>query len=88
MIRIVFRYQEKRAIAYDFNIEIGECDFEKTEDIWNITHTEVNEKYQGQGIAKKLVENVMENAKRLNKSTEATCFYAKKVIEKNKSEVD
>lgn len=30
----------------------------------------------------------MENAKRLNKSTEATCFYAKKVIEKNKSEVD
>ena len=30
----------------------------------------------------------MENAKRLNKSIEATCFYAKKVIEKNKSEVD
>ena len=56
--------------------------------IWNITHTEVNEKHQGQGIAKKLVENVMENAKRLNKSIEATCSYAKKVIEKNKSEVD
>ena len=30
----------------------------------------------------------MENAKRLNKSIEATCSYAKKVIEKNKSEVD
>ena len=44
--------------------------------------------YQGQGIAEKLVENVMENAKRLNKSIEATCSYAKKVIEKNKSEVD
>ena len=67
MIRIVFRYQEKRAIAYDFNTEIGECNFEETEDIWNITHTEVNEKHQGQGIAKKLVENVMENAKRLIK---------------------
>lgn len=88
MIRIVFRYQEKRAIAFDFNTEIGECNFEETEDIWNITHTEVNEKHQGQGIAKKLVENVMENAKRLNKSIEATCSYAKKVIEKNKSEVD
>ena len=25
MIRIVFIYQEKRAIAYDFNTEIGEC---------------------------------------------------------------
>lgn len=84
MIRIVFRYQEKRAIAYDFNTEIGECNFEETEDIWNITHTEVNEKHQGQGIAKKLVENVMENAKRLNKSIEATCSYAKKVIEKIK----
>ena len=31
---------------------------------------------------------VMGNAKRLNKSIEATCSYAKKVIEKNKSEVD
>ena len=88
MIRIVFRYQEKRAIAYDFNTEIGECNFEETEDIWNITHTEVNEKYQGQGIAKKLVENVMENAKRLNKSIEATCSYAKKVIEKNKKRLN
>lgn len=29
MIRIVFRYQEKRAIAYDFNTEIGEF-----ENIW------------------------------------------------------
>ena len=88
MIRIVFRFQGKMAMNYDFNTEIGECNFEETEDIWNITHTEVNEKYQGQGIAKKLVENIMENAKRLNKTIEATCSYAKKVIEKNNSEVD
>lgn len=83
MIRIVFRYQEKRSIAYDFNTIIGECNFEETEGLWNMTHTEVNSKYQGQGIAKKLVENVIENAKRLNKEIEATCSYAKKVIEKN-----
>ena len=82
MIRIVFRYQEKRSIAYDFNIIIGECNFEEIEGLWNITHTEVNSKYQGQGIAKKLVKNVIENAKRLNKEIEATCSYAKKVIEK------
>ena len=25
MIRIVFRFQGKRAMAYDFNTEIGEC---------------------------------------------------------------
>lgn len=88
MIRLVFRYQEKRSIAYDFETKIGECDFEETEDIWNITHTEVNEKYQGQGIAKKLVENVIENAKRLNKKIDADCSYAKKVIKENKREVD
>jgi len=36
--------------------------------------------YQGQGIAKKLVENVIQNAKRLNKKIEATCSYAQKLI--------
>ena len=83
MIEIVFKEDEKKSIAYDFDKKIGECNFEETNDIWNITHTEVNGDYQGQGIAKKLVENVIQNAKRLNKRLEATCSYAQKVI-KNK----
>ena len=80
MIKIVFK--EKRSIAYDLNKQIGECDFEETNDTWNITHTEVDSTYQGQGIAKKLVENVIQNAQKLNKKIEATCSYAKKIIER------
>ena len=82
MIKIVFKEKEKRSIAYDLNKQIGECDFEETNDTWNITHTEVDSTYQGQGIAKKLVENVIQNAQKLNKKLEATCSYAKKLIEK------
>ena len=62
MIEIVFKLDENKAIAYDSENKVGECDFEKIDDIWNITHTEVDSDYQGQGIARKLVENVIENA--------------------------
>ena len=42
---------------------------------------EVNKSHQGQGIARKLVENVIENAKKYNKKIIADCSYAKKIIE-------
>ena len=82
MIKIEFREKEKKSIAYDLDKQVGECDFEETNDTWNITHTEVDSAYVGQGIAKKLVENVIQNARILNKNLEATCSYAKKLIEK------
>lgn len=82
MIKIEFREKEKKSIAYDLDKQIGECDFEETNDTWNITHTEVDSAYEGQGIAKKLVESVIQNANIRNKKLEATCSYAKKLIEK------
>ncbi|TKZ35961.1 GNAT family N-acetyltransferase [Brachyspira catarrhinii] len=82
MIKIEFREKEKKSIAYDLDKQVGECDFEETNDTWNITHTEVDSAYEGQGIAKKLVENVIQNARILNKNLKATCSYAKKIIEK------
>ena len=54
MIKIEFREKEKKSIAYDLDKQIGECDFEETNDTWNITHTEVDSAYGGQGIAKNL----------------------------------
>ena len=44
-------------------------------------HTEVSKLYQGQGIARKLVESIIENAQKYNKNLIAECSYAKKVIE-------
>ena len=82
MIEIVFKLDENKAIAYDSEKKVGECDFEEIDDIWNITHTEVDNDYQGQGIARKLVENVIENSQKYNKKIKATCSYARKIIEK------
>ena len=80
MIKISFK--ENKSVAYDDDKQIGECDFIEKEDTWNIVHTEVNEAYQGQGIARKLVESIIENAKKSNKKLVADCWYAKMVLER------
>ena len=49
---------------------------------WNIVHTEVSSLYQGQGIARKLVECIIENVKKEDKKIVAECSYAKKILEK------
>ena len=82
MMEIIFEKEKNRAVAYDNTIQIGECVFLETQDYWNITHTEVDNHYQGQGIARKLVECIMENAKKENKKLIAECSYAKKILEK------
>ena len=82
MIKISF--QQNKSVAYDENKKIGECDFIEKDNTWNIIHTEVNEEYQGQGLARKLVECVIEYAQKLNKNIIADCSYAKKIIEKKK----
>lgn len=84
MIEIIFEKENNRAVAYDNTILVGECDFLGTENYWNIIHTEVNNAYQGQGIARKLVECIIENAKKENKKLIAECSYAKKILEKSK----
>ena len=81
MISIKFIRKENRAVAYDHDIEIGECEFKELENIWNIIHTGVDRKYQGQGIAKRLVKCVIENSKECNKKVIAECSYAKKILE-------
>ena len=82
MIEIIFDKEKNRAVAYDNTIQVGECDFLETENYWNITHTEVNNEYQGQGIARKLVECIIENVKKEDKKLVAECSYAKKILEK------
>ena len=84
MLEIKFDKQNNKSVAYDNNNQIGECDFIETEEYWNIVHTEVSALYQGQGIARKLVENIIENAKKYNKNLISDCSYAKKVLDKIK----
>lgn len=82
MIEIKFEKENNKSVAYDNNIKIGECVFVESGGYWNIIHTEVSHLYQGQGIARKLVEKVIENAKIYDKKLMADCSYAKKILDK------
>ena len=51
------------------------------EDTMEIDHTEVDEKLEGQGIGKQLVEAAVAYARENGLKVVATCPYARKVIE-------
>ena len=85
---------EKRIKEINKDIQVKKINEKKTKDninilleeknIWNIIHTEVKASYQGQGIAKKLVLEVLESAKKEGKKVIADCSYAKKILEKGR----
>ena len=78
---IDIKFENDKSVAYDGNNKVGECDFIESNNTWNIIHTEVNNSYQGQGIARRLVECIINNAKANNKKLIADCSYARKIIE-------
>ena len=80
MIEIKLEENNKQSIAYDNGIKIVICEFIDKDECWNIIHTEVNNSYKGQGIARKLVECIIVNAHKYNKNIIAECTYAKKVL--------
>ena len=83
MIEIKFLKDENKAVVYDNKNIIGECKFVVNKNTWNIIHTQVNKEYQGQKIARNLVNCVIEKAKENNKLIVAECSYAKKIIDNN-----
>ena len=84
MTNIIFEKNNNRAIALDEDKIIGVCEYITSNNQWNIIHTEVNEDYQGQSIAKKLVNCVIENAKTNNIKLTADCSYAKSILQNTK----
>lgn len=80
MIKIIFEPDENRSAAYDGEKLIGVCEVETEEKYWTITHTEINSAYACQGLARKLVDCVCEQAKAEKVNLAATCSYADKVL--------
>lgn len=64
MIQIQFEQEKQRAAAYDGAALIGRCEVQVSDTTWTITHTEVEPSYGGQGIARKLVLCVAEQAEK------------------------
>ncbi len=71
-------YDEKGNLLYEvfFPLEEGYI---------NITHTFVSDSLRGQGIARKLMEEVIAIAKKRNLPLKASCSYAKSYLEKQQS---
>ncbi|MGI6177932.1 MAG: GNAT family N-acetyltransferase [Eubacterium sp.] len=78
MIEIVFEPERSRSAAYDDGKEIGECVFSPSDTVWIISHTFVTDEYGGQGIAAKLVEKVVEEARNKGMKIIPLCSFAKR----------
>lgn len=63
MIKIIHESDNKRSAAYDEDKNIGESTYSESKGLWIIDHTFVEEEYGGQGIAGKLVAELVERAR-------------------------
>lgn len=80
MIEYRFDENSKSASAWDGDRQIGECDVEEDVRGWSIVHTGVRDGYGGQGIARKLVLLVCDEAEKHSKPVIPVCSYAKYVL--------
>lgn len=78
MIRVRFEPDKNRTAAYDDGKEIGGCEFSPSGSMWTIDHTFVQEGYGGQGIAGKLVEEVVNQARKRGIRVVPICSFARK----------
>ena len=80
-LRIEFDEENNRSLAFVDGKQAGECQFEAKDGTWHITHTIVRPEYGGRGIARKLVEKLVEEARRKGVHIVPICSYAKKMLQ-------
>ncbi len=85
MIKIIHEKDEKRSAAYDGDKNIGESTYSESKNLWIIDHTFVEEEYGGQGIAGKLVEKLVEEARKADIKIIPLCPFAEREF-RNKPE--
>lgn len=80
-----FAEEDGRIVAKDAQgLEVGEVTFShEKEDVIVIDHTGVDPTLRGQGLAGKLVRQVVEKAKKEGLKVVPVCSYAKNEFEKN-----
>lgn len=80
-VEVMFEEEGLRSVAYAGSEPIGECEVDASEGLWAITHTGVRPAYGGQGIARRLVDAVVEEARRRGVKISPLCSYAKRLME-------
>lgn len=84
MVRIEFHRDSNRAVAMIGDEQVGECTFNDSGSVWTIDHTFVEPQYGGQGIARRLVDSIVDDAVKAGAKLAATCSYACKVFKDEK----
>ena len=79
-MNIVCEAEARRSAAYDGEKRIGVAEVEDEGGRWVITHTEVDPAYGGQGIARRLIEEVIAAARRDGAKIVPLCSYAAKMM--------
>ena len=80
-VRVVFEESRQQAAAYDGDKLIGECQYSAAGTTkWIISHTGVRPAYNGRGIAKRLVECVIAEARARGVRIVPLCPYAKHMM--------
>lgn len=84
MIEVVFEETEKRAAAYDGERCVGLCAYAEDGAVWTACHTEVDPVYGGQGIAARLVDELVRAARERGVKIVPTCSYVLRQFEKKR----
>lgn len=80
-MNIIWEAEERRSAAYDGKKCVGIAEVEDEDGRWVITHTEVDPAYGGQGIARRLIEEVIAAARRDGAKIVPLCSYAAKMMQ-------
>lgn len=83
MEEVKIEFKDNKSVALLANNEIGVCEFKDSDEGWVIFHTEVNPNYKGQGIAKRLLDAIVNEARNRKIKIIPECSYAKKVMNRN-----
>ena len=87
-MNIVWEAEARRSAAYDGEKRIGVAEIEEEDGRWVITHTEVDPTYGGQGIARRLIEEVIAAARRDGAKIVPRCSYADKMMRRTDKYAD
>ena len=88
MIKIVYEEQNLRTASYDGDKLAGQCTYVVRDGFWDLEHTIVDLAYGGQGLAGKLVQELVSKARERGTKIIPTCSYALKAFEKKAEYAD
>ncbi|MCR4600241.1 MAG: N-acetyltransferase [Clostridia bacterium] len=88
---IRFEEPKRRIAAYDGDKLVGKCEFmprHTREEVWIATHTEVDREYEGQGIAARMAEMLVEEARNHEVKIRPECSYIVRFLESDPKYAD